>query len=59
MFLIKDRLDVWFQATNETRRGKDPPTEDGNTHPLQDWTRGTVEPGGTVGIEHTRMIRLH
>lgn len=46
MLLIKDSVSVCFQTTNETRRGKDPPTEDGNTHPLQDGTRDTVEPGG-------------
>ncbi|KAK3547931.1 hypothetical protein QTP70_001035 [Hemibagrus guttatus] len=42
----RDSVSVHFKTTNETRRGKDPPTEDGNTHPLQGGTRGTVEPGG-------------
>lgn len=46
MFLIKDSVNVQFQATNETRHGKDPPTEDWKTHPQQDGTRGMVKPGG-------------
>lgn len=50
MFSIKDRggVCVWFLTAKETRHGKDPPTEDGNTHthPEQDGTRGTVEPRG-------------
>lgn len=53
--MIKDGINAWFQTTNETRHGKDPPTENRST-PTAGWDMlhgGGWGLYGTVGTKHT------